>query len=162
MDTNLLIDKLKEKVSPSTILVNCAPDYSSCLVQKVNHRLSYLNKNELYPVINLEMPYPTMSQVWNEIDKEYQQYERYLRDWVRLADKSLSYLFLSSSCLRGRNYSKIQMAIRGEIERYQFGCLYLEASSIFHPDIYVERFHRDKQGGLLFEWENSNNPNWDY
>lgn len=148
-----------------TVIVNCSPDYSSRLTQLVNHKLSYLNNHDLYEVINLEMPYPTMSQVWDAIDKQYYPYEKYIAEWVRRnIITHTKYLFVESGTLRGKNATVVRNALRPRIEpsTYRFASLYLQSDSIFTPDYYLEKFDKEKQGGLLFEWENVNNPNWDY
>lgn len=166
-DSILLIEKIKEEgwISPSTVLVNCSPDYSSRLVQLVNHKLSYLNGNEPFECIPLEMPYPTMSQIYNPCEGEYELFDKYLTEWTRkYITKGNNYLFINSGTLRGRNFTKVKLSIKTklEYENYRFASLYLQSSSIFQPNYYVEEFDKEKQGGLLFEWENVNNPNWDY
>lgn len=167
VDSNLLIEKIKEEgwVSSSTVLVNCSPEYSSGLVQLVNHKLSYLNNNELFECIPLEMPYPNMSQIYNPTERDYELFDKYLIDWTRkYLTKSNDYLFISVATLRGKNFGKIKMAIKSklEVENFRFASIYLESSSLFIPDYYTEKFDKDKQGGLLFQWENTDNPNWDY
>lgn len=148
-------------VDNDTIIVNCSPDYSSITCQIVNHRLSIDNKHELYEQVYMEMPYPTMSQVWNRETGEYQAFDKYLLEWVYKADRAHKYLFLDSGTLRGKNFSRLRTALRGKVD-YRLGSLYLEESSIVTPDYYVEIFSQPLQGGLLFEWENPLNPNWDY
>lgn len=148
-------------LSSSTILVNCSPDYSSILCQVLNHSLSTENENELYEQITMEMPYPTMSQVWDKDSREYLPFDRYLSNWVRSISSSYSYLFLDSGCLRGKNFSKVKSLIKDRLSpsQYRFACLYLEEGSIFLPDYYVEKVDKDS---LIFEWENPLNPNWNY
>jgi len=152
-------------VSSEMTIINCSPDYSSRLTQLINHKLSYLNKHETYEVIDLHMPYPIMSQIWDSYEKEFIQFEKYLLDWVRrfITPKG-KYLFVDSGTLRGKNFNKVKQAIKSKLEpdNYRFASLYLESESIFTPDFFVQKFSKDKQGGLLFEWENLNNPNWDY
>ncbi len=166
-DTSKLIRMIDESgwVANDTILVNCSPDYSSIITQHINHRLSYLNSNELFEVIDLEMPYPTMSQVWDRVEKEYQTYIKYLSTWVyKHLKKDNQYLFIDSGTCRGSNFARLKAMINGRIDEanYRTASLYLQSDSIFTPDFYVEKFDKEKQGGLLFEWENLNNPNWDY
>ena len=40
----------------------------------------------------------------------------------------------------------------------RFGCLYKQSDSIFEPDYCVETFDLESQGGLMFWWEDINNP----
>lgn len=163
LDTITLVNQIAKSdwIDKDVTIINCSPDYSSIVTQIVNHKLSYLNKNETFEIIDLPMPYPTMSQVWDNIDKEYYQFNKYLAEWVRrYIQKTAKYLFIDSGTLRGQNFTKVKNAIKGKLEpeQYRFASLYLHSDSIFEPDFYVEKFN----GGLLFEWENSNNPNWDY
>lgn len=167
VDSLTVIDKLAKDrwVGKDTVLINCAPDYSSRLTQLVNHKLSYLNTNELFETINLELPYPNMSQVWNAADKNYQHFDKYLIDWVRLNMHSLNtYLFINISTVTGRSFSKLKSVIKARMDtiNYRFCTLYLEEESVFIPDYFVEMYDKYSQGGLLFEWENTDNPNWNY
>lgn len=167
VDSGLLIDKIKEDrwMDSSTIIVNCSPDYSSRLVQLVNHKLSFLNKNELCEVIPLEMPYPNMSQIFNPYSHDYEMFDRYMAEWVKQnINDSYKYLFIDSGTLRGKNFNKVKIFIRPKLEpnQFRFASLYVQSSSIFTPDYYVEKFDKETQGGLLFQWENMDNPNWDY
>lgn len=162
-DIQKLSNLIKEDgwLTSTTVLVNCSPDYSSLMTQVLNHSLSTDNSNELYEVLTMEMPYPTMSQVWDKDSKEYLPFDRYLSSWVRSISSSYSYLFLNSGCLRGKNFSKVKALVRERLQpsQYRFGCLYLQEGSIFQPDYYVERVEKNS---LIFEWENPLNPNWDY
>lgn len=167
MDTNKLVSQIRDSgwISPELILINCSPDYSSRVTQILNHGLSYLNNNELYEVRDLNMPYPNMVQVWDQEDRCYKQYIRYLADWARRNISSgEKYIFVDSGTLRGVNFTRLRSIIKGKVDEdsYRFATLYLQDNSIFTPDFYVEKFNKEKQGGLLFEWENVNNPNWDY
>lgn len=167
VDSEKLIEKIKKEnwIDADTVLVSCSPDYSSRLVQLINHKLSYIADNELFEQIDLNMPYPTNSQVWDSINRGYQQYTTYLLEWIRRhIQTNQKYLFIDSGVLRGENFTKLKQAISGRLDRtqYMFGSLYIQEDSIFKPDFYVEVFNKEKQGGLLFEWENVNNPNWDY
>lgn len=166
-DSKKLVEQIAKSnwVSSNTIIVNCSPDYSSRVTQMVNHKLSYLNKNELYECIDLEMPYPIMSQIWNKTDKNFQLFDNYLLDWVRTHISSqFDYLFIDAGTIRGKNFTKVRNAIKNKLElpTFRFASLYVEEESIFHPDYFVEKYDRYSQGGLLFEWENVDNPNWDY
>ena len=167
VDSSKLINQIVDSkwMETDTFIINCSPDYSSRLCQLVNHKLSYLNDNELYEVIDLPMPYPIMSQVWDSFDREYYQFEKYLLEWVRrYISPNDRYLFIDSGTLRGKNFDKVKQAIRYKLtnDNCRFASLYLQSDSIFIPDFYVETFNKAIQGGLLFEWENVNNPNWDY
>lgn len=167
VDSGKLIKQIADSnwLTKDTILINCSPDYSSRVTQLVNHKLSFLNKNELYEVVDLPMPYPIMNQIWDNLEKNFIQFEKYLAEWVRkYITSNDKYLFIDSGTLRGKNFSRVKQAIRYKLEpdSYRFASLYLQSDSIFTPDFYVETFNKATQGGLLFEWENTNNPNWDY
>lgn len=167
IDSIKLIRKIVESgwVHSNMIIVNCSPDYSSRLTQLVNHKTSYLNENETFEVIDLPMPYPIMSQIWDTAERKYVLFENYLYDWIRkYIHPENKYLFVDSGTLRGKNFTKVYQGIKDKIDRdnIKFASLYLQSDSIFTPDYYIESFNKDTNGGLLFEWENVNNPNWDY
>jgi len=166
-DSFELIQKITDNgwVTGDTIMVNCSPDYSSRLTQVINHQLSHLNNNELFEVIDMEMPYPTMSQVWDREDRDYKLYIKYLSLWIQKhLKKDNQYLFIDSATCRGSNFARLKSMLNGRVsgDNYRFASLYLQSDSIFTPDYYVEKFDKLVQGGILFEWENVNNPNWDY
>ena len=149
-------------IDSDVILVNCSPDYSSLMCQVVNHRLSRKNGHELFEQLPMEMPYPTMNQVWNKETICYETFDSYLREWIiRYVSKDYKYLFLDSGTIRGKNFSKVKTLTKDRAE-CRFGCLYLQDDSIFTPDYFVEKFSFNNQGGLIFEWENPKNPNWNY
>lgn len=157
-DSKKLAEKIKGSgwVSSSMILVNCSPDYSSRLTQMINHKLSHLNHNELYECIDLELPYPIMSQVWNPADKAYQSFDKYLLDWVRMnLNTHFNYLFLDSGKPRERTLTKVRSAVRSKLEpdHYRFASLYSPDGA---QDFYIDKI----TGPLVFQWENMNNPNW--
>jgi hypothetical protein len=167
LDSTNLINQIAKSgwVDNEMTIINCSPDYSSRLTQMVNHKLSYLNANETFEVIDLPMPYPIMFQIWDTQERKFIQFDRYLFDWVRkYILPNGKYLFLDSGTLRGKNFTKVYQAIKDKVDRdkIKFASLYLESDSIFTPDFFVQKFDKEKQGGLLFEWENVNNPNWDY
>lgn len=165
-DTSKLINKLLDDdwVSGEIIIVNCSPDYSSILVQRVNHRLSSINKHELFEVVDLQMPYPNTNQIWNPHTKEYENFDSYLKKWVTDNVYKSKFLFIDSGTLRGKNFTKVRLSLKqySNIMDCRFASLYVQDTSIFIPDYYVEKFNKEKDGGLLFEWENFKNPNWDY
>lgn len=165
-DTLKLIDIIKKDgwFNNNTVLVNCFPEYSSRTTQMVNHKLSYLNKNELFEVINLEMPYPNMSQVYDSYSHKYEMFDRYLAEWVKVhIDKDIQYLLLSCGIDNPKNFNKIRLSIRQKLENSQFriAAPYYQKNSLLYPDYFVQEFE-EKDGGLLFEWENMDNPNWNY
>jgi hypothetical protein len=166
-DIQRVCNQIKESnwMDKDTYIVNCSPDYSSTFSMHVNHKLSYLNNNELYDRLDLEMPYPVMNQVWNMYEKRYETYDQYLKYWAaKHLENGSKYLFLDSGTIRGLNFEKVRLSIRGILEpdQYRFGTLYKEKNSIFKPDFFAEEYDFKLQGGLLFEWENSDNPNWNY
>lgn len=146
-------------VDNSTILVNCSPDYSSILCQILNHKLS---STDLFEEIILEMPYPISNSIFDRFDMEYKDFDKYLNDWVRkYINNSYKYLFIDSATLRGKNFTKVKNQVRGKAE-CRFASLYVQDDSIFIPDYYIEKFNFINQGGLIFEWENPKNKNWNY
>lgn len=157
-DTKKLIELIGSSgwVKKDMTIVNCFPEYSSGLSQLVNHKLSHLNGNELFEQIDLQMPYPNMSQVWNPCDRRYQVFHNYITEWVRLNISSTgSYLFLTSK----ENLSVIRPFLKSKLEPddFRMATLYPKASDM-KPDFWVHEVNKT----VLFEWENMNNPNWKY
>lgn len=148
-------------VDNETVIVNCSPDYSSIVCQIVNHHLSSNNNHELREQLLLEMPYPTMSQIWNKDTGEWELFSKYLPLWVTKLDRSCKYLFIDSATIRGKNFSLLRTNILNKVD-YKLASLYVEESSLLIPDYYVEKFSQSSKGGLIFEWENPLNPNWNY
>jgi len=150
-DSKILIDKVKgDWISNALVIVNCFPEYSSRLTQLLNHKLSYLNNNELFEQIDLVMPYPNMTQVWDPCDRRYQGFYNYLSDWVRKNVFSTgSYLFVSSR----ENLSVIKPFLRVKLESvdYKLASCYIKQGDP-EPDFWVEKYNKPP----LFEWENTN------
>lgn len=166
-DARLLAKKIGDDkwIDSSVVLVVCSPDYSSLSLQIINHKLSLFNGNEPFEQLQLEMPYPIMSQVWDRESFQYEKFERYLQKWInKYIITDVKYLFYDSATLRGKNFWNLHMMLRSKIERdnYKFASLYVEKNSVFMPDYYINIFDKEKDGGLIFEWENPNNPNWNY
>jgi hypothetical protein len=156
---------LKEKIDQDkwidskTIFVNCSPDYSSIVCQILNHSLS---STDLFEEIILEMPYPVSNQIFDRYELEYKDFDRYLSEWVKkYIDSDYKYLFIDSGTLRGKNFTKVRNQVKNKID-CKFASLYVQDDSIFIPDYYVEKFNFITQGGLIFEWENPKNKNWNY
>ena len=163
-DTLKLIELINSDkwIDSNTILVTCSPDYSSNVTQLINHKLSYLNFNELYEQLFLELPYPVMNQVWDRETQQYVNFDKYLISWIaRYIKSDFKYLFIDSATLSGRNFSKIKMALRDKVEA-RFASIYLQEGSKFTPDYFAEQFNKDVKGGIIFEWENADNKNWNY
>lgn len=165
-DTHSLLKSIEQDkwINSSTIIVNCFPEYSSRLSQSINHGLSHLNKNELFEQINLNMPYPKYKQVWNDTTKNYESYDTYLKNWINENIYANQFLFVYAGVMDGRDLNKLKLSLRNKMENvlFRFASLYVEETSIITPDYYAETFDKTKHGGLLFDWENSKNPNWDY
>lgn len=158
IDTGQLIQRIRNSgwVTPEMTIVNCFPEYSSRVSQVINHRLSHLNKNDLFEVIDLAMPYPNMAQVWNVCDRKYQGFYNYLTDWVRTNVFSTNrYLFVSAA----ENLSVIRTFLKVKLEPddYRFATLYIKEEDP-EPDFWIEKTKKE----VLFEWENVDNPNWKY
>lgn len=148
-------------IGDSMVIVNCNPDYSSRLVQSLNHGLSYLNGNELFPTVQLELPYPSMNQVWD--GKEYRQFEKYLADWVRYnIEAGFSYLFVMSDVLYSKELVKVRAQVKGrtDFENFRFASVYVQDDCLFVPDYFVEKFNKESQGEILYQWENMDNKDW--
>ena len=158
-DTLKLVEQITDSkwVDQHTVIVVCSPEYSSQLCQQLNHRLSYLNKNRPFEMDFLEMPYPGEETLSKE-------------DYIELCDElgkrycntNKKLLLVDSGCLRGSNFTILDNILEAWLspEQKKFGCLYIQDDSKFTPDFYVEAFNTVNQGGLLFSWENENNPYW--
>ena len=158
-DTLKLISKIESSdwVDENLVIVVCSPEYSSMVCQLINHKLSHLNDNKPFEMDFLEMPYPngeTLSKV------EYGYLCEQLSEKYRHSDKKL--LLVDSGCLRGSNFTTLKNQLIGSVSNFRFGCLYLQNDSKFEPDFYVEAFDFESDGGLLFWWENENNPYWEW
>lgn len=149
-------------VDRDTVIVNCFPDYSASVCQILNHKLSYVNDNELLEQVGLEIPYPTMSQVWDRYTFEYPRFDVYLESWFqRNINSDLKYLFVTN-ILQGKEYGKISQMLRSRYPatHYRFACVYCDSGTNLVPDYFVKSINQKEQGRILHEWENSNNPNW--
>lgn len=165
-DTQSLIDIIKKDgwINSSTIIVNCSPEYSSRLSQTLNHQLSSLNKNELFEQMDFSTPYGTYSQVWNNLSKNYENFDTYLKNWIYDNIYPTQFLFVSAGVVGGRELNKLKLSLRGKLENelFRFASLYVQDDSVMTPDYYIQKFNKEQEGGLLFSWENPQNPNWDY
>lgn len=163
IDSLSLIEKIVESkwVTKDTVIINCNPEYSSRITQLVNHKLSFLNKNELFEVRNLNMPYPVGPQVWDNDDFTYKLFIRYLSDWTRKNISSSEKYLLLSSDISGSEFGKIRLFLKDktDLENFRFGTIYLDNSCTFVPDFYVEKVPTKS---IIYQWENANNPNWDF
>ena len=137
-DIKALIEKLRPHITPNTIIVNCSPDYSSIISQRVIHAY-YDNPLQM---VNFDMPFPN-----TEFEKEYPLYCKFFSAEM---EKDKHYIFIDSGVLRGFNFKVLQEALTHD--NYLFAALYVREDAIFTPDIYIEKF----KGMLLFWWENIN------
>ena len=141
----------------NTTIVVCSPEYSSIVCQLLNHKLSYLNHHEPFDMEFLEMPYP------NEQRLTQTEYRAECRKLVsRLIKKDGKYLLVDSGVLRGTNFTVLNQEMNYFIapERLKFASLYMQDDSKFTPDYLVQAFNFKEDGGLLFWWENEDNPLW--
>jgi hypothetical protein len=147
-DISLLIEMLRPHITPDTIIVNCSPDYSSIISQRVIHAF-YDNPLEM---INFAMPYPN-----TDFEKAY---PKYCEDFAKSIEDGDKYIFIDSGVLRGRNFQTLEDALHlyscDLISSYVFAALYVQDDAIFTPNVYVEKFNKANQGMLLFYWENEN------
>lgn len=166
-DTKLLAKTILNDgwVDSDTIIVCCSPDYSCIQSMVLQHKLSECNGNELHEMLFLECPYPVHSQVYNRESGKYEFFDKYLFDWTsKNIKKGTKYLFIDSGVIRGKNFTKLRAVLRNKLEpnEFRFSAVYVQDDAIFTPDYYVEKFNFEKDGGLLFSWENPANPNWNY
>jgi len=150
-DIKILIELLKPYITENTIIVNCSPDYSSIISQKVIHAY-YDNPLEM---INFNMPFPNTG-----FEKEYPEY---CKDFVKTLDFNKMHIFIDSGVLRGKNFKTLKDTLNLYNSTFWtiklsfiFASLYVQDNSIFTPDVYVEKFNKTNQGMLLFYWENKN------
>ena len=137
-DIKALIEKLRPHITPNTIIVNCSPDYSSIISQRVIHAY-YDNPLQM---VNFDMPFPN-----TPFELEY---DDYCKKFAWDINKDKQYIFIDSGVLRGRNFKTLKDALI--YDNYLFVALYIREDAIFTPDIYIEKF----KGMLLFWWENIN------
>jgi hypothetical protein len=141
-------------VNRDTVLVNYFPDYSSRLTQLINHKLSFLNDDELFQQLSLEVPYPLMSQVWNPYSGAYELWDRYLHSWVKANIRDdQRYVFVSTEPFL---LAKLSVFLKHKAD-YRFVSLYREKKDPA-PHIYIKEYDKLVQGPLLFEWQNINHP----
>jgi predicted DNA-binding transcriptional regulator AlpA len=146
-DITTLIEKLRPFITPETIIVNCSPDYSSVVSQRVIHAY-YNNPLEM---VNFNMPFPN-----TPFEKEY---PKYCRKFAKKIYPESSYVFIDSGVLRGKNFLTLaqELSFRGlRNDNIIFASLYVQDDAIFTPGVYVEKFNKANQGMLLFHWENEN------
>ena len=164
-DTYTLVDRIAkdEWFDSSVKIVRCNPEYSAISTQILNHKLSFKNDNELFETIDLEIPYPIMSQVWNQDKQDYELFDRYIQEWIKKnAYRESKYLFMETSLSEIRSYVKLKLSLKQKLppSQYKFSTLYLLENNVFQPDYYIQRLTSEQLP--LFEWENSENPNWNY
>lgn len=141
----VLIELIRPEITEDTIIVNCSPDYSSIISQRVIH--SYFD-NPL-TMVNFDMPFPN-----TPFEKEYPEY---CKDFVFYLRKDKHYIFIDSGVLRGRNFKTLyDCLVEFGYTNFTFASLYVQDDAIFTPEVYVEKFNREKDGMLLFWWENIN------
>lgn len=161
LDTLKLVDIIKNDnwIDESTIIVICSPEYSSFTGQLINHKLSFLNKNELFEMLYLEIPYPITPQVWNRETSEIQSFDRYLIDWMyKYTTSAFKYLFVDS-CTMNHSLGKLRHLLRNKVD-FKIASVYSEEKVANISDYCVEVYNEEDKGQLIFEWENDNNINW--
>jgi len=155
MDTIILSNKIKTDkwMNPSTVIVNCFPEYSSRLTQTLNHLLSPINKNSLFEQIDLAIPAPEYTQVWNPLTRNYEGFDTYLKSWINENVFSCNFLFVTNT-ISPKNFNKIKLSMRNKLdnEHFRFCSLYVPEDSTFIPDYYKEKWDTP----IYFEWENLN------
>lgn len=158
-DMELLACQLEQDnaIDSNTVIVICSPEYSSGVCQFLAHRLSHLNGNIPLDLDTLEMPYPNDPNITPEIFKSL-----IVELGLSYAESYRNLLLVDSGCLRGKNYTVTKEILSSFIpeEKLKFACLYKQDDSIFEPNYYIDTFNFEEDGGLLFWWENINNPLW--
>ena len=151
-DTLTLADKIIEDewICPSTVIVNCFPEYSSRLTQTLNHLLRKVNRNNLFEQVDMGIPFPSYTQVWNPINKAYEGFDTYLKNWINENVFSCNFLFVTNH-IDSRYFNKIKLSMRNKLdnENFRFCSLYVDEQSTFFPDYYTEKTNQPIQ----FEWE---------
>lgn len=154
-DYDYLIDNIKESqwIDSDTIIINCKPEKSSIIAQIANHKLSHLNRNELFEQMNLEIPDEDMSQIWDPQSREYILFDRYLVNWVLSLPKA-KFLFISADISNIKPYIHLKLLIKSRLEpdQYRFATCYMQKNSDFKPDFY-HIVHNDR---VIFQWQNDN------
>lgn len=157
--TNKLVEEiaLSGWVDNDVIIVNCFPDYSSITCQIINHKLSYLNNNNLYEQIQLELPYKGMSQIWNRNDFKPELFDKYLTSWIyQNVNTNYKYLFVSSRIIDAKPFNKLRSLMLDKSKDFKFACLHLQDD--FIPSFKATKIPNDKK--LLYGWENSDVNNF--
>lgn len=159
-NSNYLIHKLIDSgfMEEDVLIVNCSPEYSSRLAQLINHKTSYLNNNETYEQINLDIPAKSRSQVFSFEDKEYQMFDRYFSNWMNKYYLSgQKYLFVINTVFTGKKINKIKLGMKAkgvDSSNMLFISLYCNENSQFKPDLYCTKF--SETNPPVFFWENKN------
>lgn len=155
-DTNYLIEDIKRDgwIDNETVIVVCAPEYSSRLAHMINHKLSYLNNDEPFEMLHLQMPTKKMSQVWDTQDKEYRPFEKYLVEWItNNVVVGYKYLFVTNVIYSGATIAKVRHLMKGRKDlEYKFTGLYVSSKSVCFPDYNMKTF----TDAPVFFWENTN------
>jgi hypothetical protein len=140
-DISTLIEKLRPKITSNTIIVNCSPDYSSIISQRVIH--AYFD-NPLQ-MESFDMPFPNTP--FEEV------YPNYCKEFAQSLEPNTHYIFIDSGILRGRNFKTLYDNLLTNVHNFDFACLYSQDDAIFEADYCVEYFNKEEQGMLLFWWE---------
>ena len=161
IDTGFLVEQIKESkwIDKNVIIVNCYPDYSSIPSQLINHKLSYLNNNELFESVWMELPYKSMNQVWNRETFKFQIFDKYLMEWIAInVNENHKYLFVSSLITDGQSFRKLNSVMKNKSLDYKFATLYLHNGIGFDPNFVINKITTKKR--ILFSWENSETNNF--
>ena len=151
-DIGILIKMLESVVTKNTIIVNCSPDYSSIISQRVIHAY-YDNPLQM---TNFDMPFPNTP--FEEI------YGEHCKQFAETLEPNTHYVFIDSGILRGRNFKTLYynlMMYAHKSTSFDFACLYCQDNAIFNADFCVEWFNREEDGMLLFWWENEKSTMFD-
>jgi hypothetical protein len=140
-DTIALVSKIKNDgwFSSSVILVNCMPEYSSRLIQSMNHMFSLNNRNELLEIMDLAIPFPSFNQVWNPLTKNYENFDTYLKNWINEFVYPNQFLFVCTKPDSGRALNKLRLSLRSKLEneQFRFATMYLPDNCTLIPDYII-------------------------
>lgn len=143
-DIRTLVRLLKPHIRKEVVIVNCSPEYSGIISQRLVH--AYFD-NPL-EMLCFDMPFPG-----SDFELTYVQY---CKEFVSSLDSEKYYIFVDSGVLRGKNFETLSLELQLSSKglKYIFASLYVQDDSIFTPHVYVEKFSRENDGMLLFWWEN--------
>lgn len=128
-------------LTPSTLLVCVTPLYSSIVTQVVNNAL-------VEPLDTLYLPslLPSLSQVWDNENKRFIGYDKYLQQLVASLDRDTPLLLLESNF--SKQLSSLHSLLRVSSIPYRIATLYLSETLLVTPEYFIEKYN----GIIKYEW----------